>query len=74
MESNPQNTLNFPRKAPSHLKSFVRIRESIPKTPNTYPIRVFSNLSLIGMGLKKEQKVAKIRRTAIAQPNQKLTA
>lgn len=33
MQSNPQNTLNFPRKAPSYLKSFVRIWESIQKHP-----------------------------------------
>ena len=37
IESDPQNTLNFPCKALTHLKSFVRIKESIQKTPILSP-------------------------------------
>ena len=39
--SNPQNTLNFPCKALTHLKSFVRIKESIQKTPILSPYVFF---------------------------------
>ena len=40
--SNPQNTLNFPCKALTHLKSFVRIKESITKNNQSFPYIPFS--------------------------------